>query len=1204
MSIDLPNQDVLFAVYAVQLGFCTPNKVADAAAKAANEPKRSLGDILERDGAINAQQRQAIQRRLEREVREGCETISTLAPSKEMVIPARVEAPTVDLGLMGDATLAEPPSIDPGPLDEEIDDRISDAQAGHYTVQGQHASGGQARIMLAIDEQIGREVAIKELIPDSGSDWATDTPISQRLSTPGTVRFLREARVTGQLEHPNIVPVHEVGRREDGSLYYTMRFVRGETMARRLKDCKTLADRMKLLGAFWDVCNAISFAHSRGVVHRDLKPENIMTGEFGETVVIDWGVAKVAGKQDIRATDIERELRYLKQQDTSKTAAGTAIGTPSYMSPEQAKGDIDEIDERSDVWGLGALLYEILTGRPPYVGETPMEIILKVGSEPIEPVRGLCPEAPAELAAVAEKSLNKDRAGRYQSARELTTEIDAFMTGSRVTAYDYSSWELLKRFARQNRKTIAAVAIILGVILGALISVTMSLKSETRAREAEHQALTRAEAARGMEQTERRVANFHLAQAYAEKSARMLEDLRHLSARVYAAASLLHNPAHPKSPFHTPDFAGKLPSSRGLWVEAASRIFRLQFGLEAKLERHLAADEVLTRVAFHPNGTLLAAGSFDHKVWLWTLPGDPAEERVIARQLSGHSQEVYGVAFSPKGRLLATSDRKGEVILWRVESGKIVRRLKLHTAMVHQVAFSPDGSLLASASWDGTCRLVQVPSGKSLMTLEHTKNKVYGLAFSPDGKSLATASGDGKLRIWSLKNGKLERELSGHEDEIYAVAFSPNGRLLASAGNDRTIFIWRTADGKRLHRMQGHKDGVLSLDFSPDGSSLASASYDRSVRFWNPISGQALSTIGVHKEFVFGAAFSPDGKTLATTGYDRSARLWSLNPGRSLPVLTGHTGTIYALAFTPGGERIISGSWDHTLRIWDPKRGRTMKVLRGHTDIVDNLAVNPDGRRLASASRDRSARVWDLSTGKELYKLTAHRDKVSAVAFSPDGELLATGGSDKTIRVWEAATGRPVHTISGHTDDIANLAFSPDGHSLASVSNDVSVRLWDPRTGDQIRVLKGHTDWISGVSFSPDGSQLATSGKDGQAIIWDTSNGIQLRALSGHSQWVNNVVYSHDGKLLATGSDDRTVRLWDASDGRPLLTIEAELEVVALGFSPDGKQLAIGDGQAIRLYPLDFTLLEQDPQGLLERAERQAGVHMDGFSLEVLDAQP
>jgi serine/threonine protein kinase len=258
---------------------------------------------------------------------------------------------------------------------------------GRYSIKGEQGRGGIGRVLIAFDEHIGREIAVKELLPEKGPSGTppSDSPI--RKTGAAAARFLREARITGQLEHPGIVPVYELGKRPDSSLYYTMKLVRGKTLAEKLHDCHSLRDRLQLLHHFLDLCQTIAYAHSRGVIHRDIKPQNVMVGEFGETVVLDWGLAKVKGQKDIRADAIERDLKLIKEAGAGETVAGKPIGTPAYMSPEQADGRIEEIDEQSDVWSLGAVLYEILTGKPPFEGVNAYEVMGKVLSDPLAPVK-------------------------------------------------------------------------------------------------------------------------------------------------------------------------------------------------------------------------------------------------------------------------------------------------------------------------------------------------------------------------------------------------------------------------------------------------------------------------------------------------------------------------------------------------------------------------------------------------------------------------------------------------------------------------------------------------------------------------------------------------------------------------------------------------------------------------------------------------
>jgi len=1213
----LEGEQILFAVYAVQLGFATPGQVSEAASGAGTQPARGLAERLVASGVLSQAQRDLVQRRVARHLGDQAATLATPSPSHrpEAAGPPHEGRPTVDLKVSPGIASADPqvdrvfeqaaPSL-PGAagaaLAEESEEHISLQQSGRYTVQKVHARGGQARILLAFDEHVGRDVAIKEFYPDAepdeGSLPSSASASSRQLSSPGQLRFLREARVTAQLEHPNIVPVHEVGRKEDGTLYYTMRFVRGQTLARKLKGCRGLRERLKLLGAFWDVAKAVAFAHARGVIHRDLKPENIMVGEFDETVLLDWGVAKVHGKKDIRAREIERELRLLQQSSPGRTAAGTAIGTPSYMSPEQARGQIDDIDERSDVWGLGAVLYELLTGRPPFKADSAMQTILLVGEAPLTPVRTLCPEAPAELAAVAEKALRRDKGARYQGARELAEEVGAYMTGGRVQAYAYSSWELLRRFAAKNRAVMLAGLALLAVILGSLVAVSVSLSSETRAREGAERAEREAVRARSEEAAGRRAASFHLAQAYAEKADRMQAERRTGPAAAFAAAALLHNPAQPGGLQHDPAFAAAHPEAQGLRVAAASILYRLGFAPGLGLERSLLAGEALSRVAFSPDGLELAAAGFDGRVWLWPAAGG------APRQLEGHLDQVHALAYAPDGRWLASGGREGRVIFWERASGKPARVLPAHRGRVTEVAFSPDSAWLASAGEDGALRLWETRGGDAPRELERLGAELEALAFSPDGARLAAGGDGGALAIWELRRGRVTARLRGHRERVMELAFSPDGRALASGGKQGELRLWDVPRGAPRAALTGHADGVLGLAFSPDGRLLASSGYDRTLRLWSIPEARHLTTCDAHPAFVLGVAFSPDGQRLATCGHDRGVRIWSVQAGRALKSFQGHDDTVYTVRHSPDGRRLATGGWDRSVRLWDAASGRLERTLTGHTQVVESAVWTPDGARLASTSRDRSVRLWDAATGRPLGALRGHEDEVHGADFSPDGALLATASTDRSVRLWDLAAGQELRVLRGHEDKVDNVVFSPDGLLLASASSDRTARLWDPRTGEQVRVLAGHADWISGVAFSPDGARLVTSGKDGLAIVWDVASGRQRIRLAGHTAWVNSARFSPDGRLLATASDDRSVRLWDALTGEPRLTLQAGSEVVAIEFSADGRELLVGDGPEVRAYPVDLSFLEADPRALLEAAERRTGLRLQGFGLAPAEGRP
>ena len=437
-------QNVVQGVLAVQLGLASPRQVRDATLEMTPAETRLLSDTLVRKGILSAPQGEMVgrlgARALESQDGDLADTLQALGSD------------TILGRTLGSATPAQA-----GAASAEDDDPllITFEQPGRYRIGGDAAGGdaaaaelgrgGIGRVLLAYDEHVGREVAIKELLP------MAEVADARGGTSPAMARFLREARVTGQLEHPNVVPVYEVGRRRDGSLYYTMKVVRGRTLTEALKACASLEERLSLLPHFLDLCHAIAYAHSRGVIHRDVKPDNVMLGEFGETVVLDWGIAKVRGRRDLRGEEVQRSIRLFDEARAGKTSAGQLLGTPHFMSPEQAAGKVEAIDERSDVFGLGAVLYVLLTGGPPFAGTALPELLHRLLVGEIPSVAERCDEAPPELAAVCEKALAVYPDDRYADAHEMAAEVQAYLTGGRVGSYDYRLSELLKRFAARHK---------------------------------------------------------------------------------------------------------------------------------------------------------------------------------------------------------------------------------------------------------------------------------------------------------------------------------------------------------------------------------------------------------------------------------------------------------------------------------------------------------------------------------------------------------------------------------------------------------------------------------------------------------------------------------------------------------------------------------------------------------------------------------
>jgi len=454
------NKELLYCIFAVQSGFISSSELTEIQSSWAADPSRSILERLKEK--VAAEDMELLEKLVARAMKKHGSPEKTLSAleNRDLVLKT----------LGGTMVQTQNDSVDVVSSEREAEDITAESQ-GRYTLKGEKGRGGIGRVLIAFDEHIGRDIAVKELLGEKDSGTGEQTPQSSPTS-PVNVRFLREARVTGQLEHPGIVPVYEIGKRDDGTLYYTMRLVKGKNLKKAIEDASDLSERLKLLTHFHDLCNAVAYAHSRGVIHRDIKPENVMIGEFGETVLLDWGLAKVKGEKDEGADKLEKGIEQLKNLAAGVTVAGHAMGTPAYMPPEQALGEIEEIDEKSDIYSLGVALYEILTGETPHSGMSAYDIIAKVVSNEIIPVQQKDANIPKELGAIAEKALKKKKADRYLTSRDLAEEIEQYLSGDKVGAYEYSSWELLKRFVAKNKMIVALIfALIVSLTFGMVCDV-------------------------------------------------------------------------------------------------------------------------------------------------------------------------------------------------------------------------------------------------------------------------------------------------------------------------------------------------------------------------------------------------------------------------------------------------------------------------------------------------------------------------------------------------------------------------------------------------------------------------------------------------------------------------------------------------------------------------------------------------------------
>ena len=1177
------DQQLLFAVLTVQLGLVPAERVMAAAAACVTDPSRGLGDRLVAECALTSQQRALIAGM----VAAASQAVPTGASGALAALGEDAGATfggpggiartfAASLELTGDVHMPAADSLQTEETTAHSPDsvRVTSEQPERYRLGEEFGRGGQARVLLAVDHHLGREVAWKELLTSprqAVSHGATATAIT---------RFLREARITGLLEHPNIVPVHELGRRADGTLYYTMRVVRGETLDQRLAACGDLDRRLELLGAFWDVCNAIAFAHSKGVIHRDIKPSNVMVGAFGETVVLDWGLAKVRGVDDPRGAEIATQVELLQGGRASETLAGWAVGTPSYMSPEQADGLIEQIDERSDVWGLGAVLYELLTGRPPYVGNNPYHVVAQVRSEPTDPIAQQCPGAPAELIAVAEKALRKDPTQRYQSAAELAEEVSAYMTGRRVHAYEYSSWELLRRFAARNKTAVGAGAAVLLAVMVSLVLVVGAWRNTEEARAQEH--------------AQRLQAHFVLAQAYGLEADRLLLDQQLLRARIFAAASQLNNPANPAGPFHAPGFGLLRPDADRLLVEASSRLYQGAHRHVSALQARVPRRDALMDVTFSPDGRYVATAEFTHG---FTVREIESGRDVL--DVPNRGTVTYAVAFFPDSQRIAVGGKGPAVEVW--ELGHDTPTLTMEHPELRSttaLAISADGAMLASRGGQDLDKIaVWDAHDGSLLALHHPgQEDVTGLDFAPDGRLASSAYGDPVLVLEPLSGRELLRIPIPEDVFVYWVEFSPDGERLLGACTDERARIWDSRSGALLEELQSDDDYFYFAAFSPDGERVATAGAHGTVSLWSAQTGAELAKLTDHSGAVSGVAFSPDGTTLASAGYDRLLRLWSLAPDDGLPRLQLRSAGS-RMVHLPDGERLMLCTQEDTLELWNRATGELLWGRNHGFEHARGMALSPDGTLVGLVGSPTGIELRSTHDGSLLRTLGGHDGSVWGVTFSPDGRTLASSGSDQTVRLWDVETGAELAVLTDPSVHVTAVGFSSDGTLLAAAGGTSSLWVWSVSDGTLLRMLEGHEDWVLDLAWLADSHQLVSGGRDHQAILWDADSGEILRRYTGHSQSIEALDLHSAARQFATVGRDGTLLVWPIDLAEPSLWLLRNSGPMDLAFTPDGRQLTIFEGRDAVSFPLQGSGATAGPARALEQAEADAGLNLDGFEL-------
>ncbi len=1111
--------------------------------------------------------------------------------------PARDDSAASD-----DTLLATPGSSGGGrPVPADLSALEVD-HSDRYALGELHAAGGLGRVMRARDRRLHRTVAVKELLQR--------TPAAE-------ARFIREALITAQLEHPGVVPVHDAARWPSGEPYYSMKLVSGRTLRDLIQSRKGLDQRLALVPNAIAVAEAIAYAHSRDVIHRDIKPPNVLIGDFGETVVIDWGLAK-----DLSGRVAEPEVEVIDAGAAAgsgsgelATAAGNVMGTPAYMAPEQARGE--EVDARADVYSLGGLLYEILTGAPPHAGPSMQDVLASAQKGRVVPVGEREPDAPPDLCAIVDKAMAAERADRYPSAMEMAADLRRFQTGQLVTARHYSTPALILRWIARHRAivaVVAAAAVALAVV--GVIAVRRVMEQRNRAETEMH----RAERARD------------------ELAFRQAESL------------LERDPTAALAWLKTYPIDGERAALLGAMIDDAvaagvarhvlphrAWVMRLAFDPEGRLitadrDGRVVAWDVATGhgrtilphtggadLTFSPDGRLVAISYEDGDIELQPTSGERA------RLLSGLHEPSRAI-FSADGRRLVARDHQ-RMQVWDAASGEVL--LALDDEPGKFANLSPDGSLLYVVRQTGEVVELRVARDPFPRTVARLDDPAIFVVVSPDGRQLVAGDVEDGIQLIDVQSGKL-RFLGRHAIANDGwIEFSHGLDRVVLTADDSSIVIYELATGvERV--LRGHVDPAYRAHFSRDDSLLFSSSDDGTVRIWNLVTGEAQVLRG-HTDDVSRIAVSPDEKWLASASFDGTARVWPIGGGVAR-VLPGGVADAVGVSYARGGARVLAGNRQREVESFDAATGRSNQFRleewedagqpalgdrfliaadsRGGATLYDTatgavrrlpheraepvyqVAISSDDARAVTVHRGGPVLLWDLASGAA--RPVAAGRKPDVAAFLPGRREVVLAG-DGFLELWDLEADRLVASAGGadglhhHADRIAS---SRDGQVIASRGREGDALVWRPASG---RVDEMEVEDIQWVAVAPDGSRVALALGDRTVEIWQAASG-HSRNLGGHTDLVHQVAFSPDGRLLASCSFDRTVRLWQLDGGRARVLRGHASDVTAIAFAPDGKTLAsISSDGTVRLWPL-AELPDDRPEGVPARlsAATSAAVDREG----------
>jgi WD40 repeat protein/serine/threonine protein kinase len=1090
---------------------------------------------------------------------------------------------------------------------------------GDFRIIREIGRGGMGIVYEATQLSLGRRVALKVL-----HGAAADT---KQLA-----RFQIEVQAAALLTHPNIVPIYAVSYKESVP-YYAMQFVDGQTLADVIHEMAELEsgstesgvrpeDTTVLVGALksgrfataspeqevtpspvgqssrqsamggkrrsspssalgrqhfltvawlgYQAADALHYAHEQAVVHRDIKPANLLVDGSGKLWITDFGLAQLQGKSGL-------------------TATGDLLGTLRYMSPEQATARRSEITHKTDIYSLGATLYELAVLRPAFSGEDRRDILRKIVHEEPTAPRTINRAIPPDLETIILKAMAKEPGSRYPAADDLADDLKRFLEGRPIRARRPTVTDRLAKWTRRHAPLVGLSAVMLSLMV--IISVAAAVLIARQRTLAENRRIEavgqKADALRQREDARRISVLMTLDRALA------------LCEQGDVATGLLWmNRALQSAGRDSGDVVRLIRQNLAGWRPE-----------QATLVRVLPHRGWVWRVAFSPDGRRIVTTSGDEsagwgEIRLW----DTVTGQQIGKPLD-HNGVIHSIAFSPDGLTILAGDTGHEARLWDMASKRRIAVLP-HQSSITSVAFSPDGQTALTGSADGIARLWDVASGRpicdELRFLDPVTRAVTGpvtyVAFRPDGETFLVGGPDNSIWVHDAKTRTQVGIPLKHSGPVTAVDLSRDGMILLVGCYNGLVRLWDLTTRRQIGDDMKHQGPIVAVSLSPDGKIALTASGDTTARFWDTATAQQICPPMPHGGWVVRTAFSADGRSALTASGDNTVRLWEVPSGRLISSTLRHGNTPIAVAFEPHGRRILTGSEDNFARLWEIQPaarqqftlgeggaitsasfstgGRTLLVRRedGRTDIVDLTTVrsrhgsvrltsqvfssaggppiSSDGAKAIASTSEGAAQLWDLTTNQLVGRtMRGHSQSLNAGAFSPDGTILLTGSYDKTARLWNTASAEPVGDPIKHDAAVMSVGFSPDASRVLTGGKDNKAQQWEAAPSHRrIGPPLLHRGWVRAMAFSPDGQTILTGSSDGLAQLWDAHSGARRGPALEHRAVVLAVAISPDGKTLLIGCENGTARFWDVATFRPIgAPLRHGGAVRALAFDTDNR---------------------------------------------------